>query len=57
VIIMATVFWWVGKRNLAKGVVGESDLLAVATPAPATGVALGIEPAPGTEPGPSAVVE
>jgi len=37
VIVLALVFWAVGKRNLARGVVGESDMLAVATPAPATG--------------------
>ena len=35
VIVMAFVFWWIGKRNLASGAVGESDLLAVATPASA----------------------
>jgi amino acid transporter len=39
VIVMAFVFWWVGKRNLARGVVGEGDLLAVATPASTPGPA------------------
>jgi len=32
VIVLALVFYAIGKRNLARGVVGESDLLAVATP-------------------------
>ena len=41
VIVMALIFWAIGKRNLASGAVGESDLLAVATPtgAPAAGSA------------------
>ena len=34
VIVMALVFWAIGKRNLASGIVGESDLLAVAAPTP-----------------------
>ncbi len=38
VIVMALIFWAIGKRNLARGVVGEGDLLAVATPAPAPNV-------------------
>ena len=33
VIVMALVFWAIGKRNLARGVVGEGDLLAAAAPA------------------------
>ncbi len=51
VVVMALVFWWVGKRNLASGAVGESDLLAVATPASAPG------PAPETAAEPLGVVE
>ena len=39
VIVMALVFWAIGKRNLARGLVGESDLLAVATPPRTTGPA------------------
>ncbi|MGZ4199259.1 MAG: APC family permease [Thermoleophilia bacterium] len=39
VIVLALVFYAIGKRNLARGIVGESDLLAVTTPAPATGPA------------------
>ena len=40
VIVMALVFWAIGKRNLARGVVGEGDLLAAATAPPADRVLL-----------------
>ena len=40
VIVMALVFWAIGKRNLARGVGGrERPAGAVATPAPAAGPA------------------
>ena len=39
VIVLSLVFWAIGKRNLARGLVGESDLLAVATPTAAAGAA------------------
>ncbi len=39
VIVLSLVFYAIGKRNLARGVVGEGDLLAVASPAPATDAA------------------
>ena len=29
VIVMAVVFWWVGQRNVAKGIIGENDPLAI----------------------------
>jgi len=29
IIVIGLVFYWIGQRNLAKGVVGETDLLAV----------------------------
>ena len=29
VIVMAVVFWWVGQRNVSKGIIGENDLLAI----------------------------
>jgi len=51
VIVLSLVFYAVGKRNLARGVVGEGDLLAVATPAPSS------EPAPETAAEPLGVVE
>jgi amino acid transporter len=35
VIVLAIVFWAIGKRNLARGIVHESDLLAAGTPTPA----------------------
>ena len=43
IIVLATVFFFIGRRNLANGVVGESDLLAI--PAEASGA-----PQPPTEP-------
>ena len=39
VIVLSLVFWAIGKRNLARGLVGESDLLAVATPTATAGAA------------------
>jgi len=50
-LVIAVVFWVWGRRNIARGLVGEDDLLAIAQGQPA-----GPEPVPEERPG-AAVVE
>ncbi len=35
IVLTGLAFYWIGRRNVAKGIVGENDLLALEQPAPA----------------------
>ena len=45
-LLMAVVFWAIGKRNIKKGLVGENDLLAIDPEALAAGGSRGRRPPP-----------